>query len=260
MPAMNAKFSSLMLLIALICSQTAWADVDRADLEPNDKPQADNTVAWKLSLGKYTDSVNGGANDFNLRGSDRNVSFWLAQYRDATHYTQTRTGIEQQSALPLGRLIASLQAASGGFVGASATWDLRQTDDQWVAPMLGWGRTNGATYYNLNFDPNDSVLLGATFTAPHDGLITAYRIQDDRFHTGQKVTHLAYRFRSGPTLRWTVDLFQREGRSDAQNPKFSGNGLSLALDYQRYQLKLARDPKSNFTDSNMNRVVLALRY
>ena len=257
---MNAKFSSLMLLIALICSQTAWADVDRADLEPNDKPQADNTVAWKLSLGKYTDSVNGGANDFNLRGSDRNVSFWLAQYRDATHYTQTRTGIEQQSALPLGRLIASLQAASGGFVGASATWDLRQTDDQWVAPMLGWGRTNGATYYNLNFDPNDSVLLGATFTAPHDGLITAYRIQDDRFHTGQKVTHLAYRFRSGPTLRWTVDLFQREGRSDAQSPKFSGNGLSLALDYQRYQLKLARDPKSNFTDSNMNRVVLALRY
>lgn len=246
--------------MGLLCAQAAWADADRADIEPNDKPQAGETIAWKLSVGRYSDSANGLANDINLRGNDRNLSFWFAQYRDATDYKQSRTGLEQQSALPLGRLISSLQVASGGFVGGSATWDLRQSDAQWIAPLVGWGRTNGAPYYNLNFDPNDSVLIGATIAAPHDGMVTAYRIQDDRFHTGQKVTHLAYRFHSGDQMRWTVDVFHREGRSDADSPKFSGTGLSLAWDYQRYQLKLARDPKSNFTAANVSRMVLGLRF
>lgn len=257
---MKALFIPLVVIVSLICPQLAWGDVDRADLEPNDKPSVGETFTWKLSLGRYSDSANGLANDINLRGSNRHFSFWVAEYRDATHYTQMRTGFEQQTALALGRLISSLQLASGGFVGASTTWDLRQSDDQWFAPMVGWGRTNGATYYNLNFDPNDSVLLGATFTAPNEGLITAYRIQDDRFHTGQKVTHLAYRFNSGSKVRWTVDLFHRKGRSDAESPVYSGTGLSVAWDYERYQLKLAHDPKSNFSDSNSNRVVFGLRF
>lgn len=239
---------------------SAWANSDRADLEPNDTPQDGQTIAWKISLGRYSDSASGMASDINLRGSTNNFSFWLAQYSDATNYTQTRTGIEQQSALPIGRLISSIQLASGGFIGGSATWDLRQSDNQLFAPMVGWGRTNGATYYNLNFDPNDSVLLGATFSAPKDGIITMYRIQDDRFHTGQKVTHLAYRFNTNMKTRWTIDLFHREGRIDTESPTYSGTGLSLALDYERYQIKLVRDPKSNFSNADMSRTVLGIRY
>ena len=143
----------VLIGVCLWCAASAWADADRADLEPNDVPQNGDTVAWKLSLGRYKDSINGYANDVNLRGSTGDLSFWVAQYQDASHYTQTRSGIEKQSPLPLGRLISSLQSASGGFVGGSVTWDLRQNDDQWFAPMVGWGRTDGKTYYNLTSTP-----------------------------------------------------------------------------------------------------------
>jgi len=245
----------------LLCGVgSAWADADRADVEPNDVPQNGNAVAWKLSLGRYQDSVDGYASDVNLRGSTGDLSFWLAQYRDASNYTQTRTGVEKQSPLPLGRLISSLQSASGGFVGGSVTWDSRQSDDQWFAPMVGWGRTNAVTYYNLNFDPNDSVLVGGTFAAPYDGLVTVYRIQDDRFETGQKVTHAAYRFNAGAQTRWTVDVFRREGRSDTDAPMYSATGVSVAWDYQRYQLKFMHDPKANFTEANVKRLTLGLRF
>jgi hypothetical protein len=257
---MTPRFTRSFCCVVSLCSTLAWADADRADLEPNDTPKAGEAVAWKLSLGRYKDSESGYANDVNLRGSTGDFSFWVAQYQDANSYTQTRTGLEQQTALPRGRLISSLQSASGGFVGGSVTWDLRQSDAQWFAPMVGWGRTDGRTYYNLNFDPNDSVLVGGTFVAPHDGMVTVYRIQDDRFHTGQKVTHVAYRFNAGAQTRWTVDVFRREGRSDADAPQYSGTGVSLAWDYQRYQLKFMRDPKSNFTEANVSRVVLGLRF
>ena len=257
---MTTLFIRSLCVSALLCHAMAWADADRADLEPNDAPQSGDAVAWKLSLGRYQDAEAGYANDVNLRGSTGNLSFWVAQYRDASHYTQTRTGVEQQTGLPLGRLISSLQSASGGFVGGSVTWDLRQSDAQWFAPMVGWGRTNGQTYYNLNFDPNDSVLIGGTFVAPHDGMVTLYRIHDDRFHTGQTVTHAAYRFKAGAQTRWTVDVFRREGRSDADAPMYRGTGVSVAWDYQRYQLKFVRDPKANFSSADVNRVVMGLRF
>jgi hypothetical protein len=57
-----------------------------------------------------------------------------------------------------------------------------------------------------------------------------------------------------------VDVFRREGRSDTDAPMYSGTGVSVAWDYQRYQLKFMRDPKANFTAANVSRLVLGLRF
>ena len=40
-------------------------------------PPASKPVAWKLSLGRYRDSVDGYATDVNLRGNTEDLTFWI---------------------------------------------------------------------------------------------------------------------------------------------------------------------------------------
>jgi hypothetical protein len=152
------------------------------------------------------------------------------------------------------------QAASGGFLGGSVTWDLRTSPDPFFAPMVGWGRTNTKTYYNLNFDPNDSYLVGGSFSLPSKALLSVYLVADDRLGTGQKVTHAVFRRPIGKDMRLTVDLFSRQGRSEAGAPRVSGNGLSVGWDYRDFFLKFTHDARANFTPANMNRLVTGFRF
>jgi len=248
------------LLVLFSWTGSAHANADRADVEPDVAPPASKPVAWKLSLGRYRDSVDGYATDVNLRGNTEDLTFWIGHYDGAEGFRQSRAGVERQSPLPLGRLIYSAQAASGGFLGGSVTWDLRTSPDPFFAPMVGWGRTNTKTYYNLNFDPNDSYLVGGSFSLPSKALLSVYLVADDRLGTGQKVTHAVFRRPIGKDMRLTVDLFSRQGRSEAGAPRVSGNGLSVGWDYRDFFLKFTHDARANFTPANMNRLVTGFRF
>jgi hypothetical protein len=103
---------------------------------------------------------------------------------------------------------------SRGFLGASATLELSNGKEAPYFGLLGFGRTNLKPYYNLNFDPNDSTLLGAGWRPDCTNLVTVYQVHDDRLRTGQRVTHLVLRRQTGEQSRLTVDLFRRAGRSD----------------------------------------------
>lgn len=248
------------LLVLFSWTGSARANADRADVEPDVAPPASKPIAWKLSLGRYRDSVDGYATDVNLRGNTEDLTFWVGYYDGAEGFRQTRAGVERQSALPLGRLIYSAQAASGGFLGGSVTWDLRTSPEPFFAPMVGWGRTNTKTYYNLNFDPNDSYLVGGSFSLPSKALLSVYLVADDRLGTGQKVTHAVFRRPVGKDMRLTVDLFSRQGRSEAGAPRVSGNGLSVGWDYRDFFLKFTHDARANFTPADMNRLVTGFRF
>lgn len=248
--------------MGLLAVSASDASQDRANMDPMDSLKPEQSVAWKATLGSYRDSLTQrNATDINVRGNTQDTKFWLGYYQDPNNFTQSRAGVERSTRLAsYGQLISSLQVASGGFVGGSITWDGKQDNVDGFSPLLGWGRTNVKTYYNLNFDPNDSVLWGGTYSQRQLGQLSLYQIFDDRLKTGQRVTHLVWRGALPHAMGLTVDAFARAGASDVGEPQFKGHGLSLTVDVRNYFVRLVYDQKANFTEANITRLSVGFRF
>lgn len=243
-------------------SAAALAIENRANIESNEPVGPDRGIAWKLTPSVYRETVGRSAIDLNLRGNRENDTFWIGQYRRGAEFQQTRAGYERQFAVPMGRVIASGQYASLGFCGGSVTLEASAAAMGPYVGLLGLGRTNRKPYYNLNFDPNDSVLIGAGWR-PDDGTaLTLFQVRDDRLGTGQRVTHFVLRQKTGVRSRWTVDVFNRTGRSDAnpESESFKTIGIALTYDREPWFVRLAWDPKVNYTNSDMTRLAIGVRF
>ncbi len=250
----------LVVTVALCTPRPVQAIEDRADIEPNTPVSAEHAMAWKLTAGAYHETAGQSALDVNLRGNRADDVFWIGQYRRGGEFQQTRVGYERQFALPFGRFIASGQVASRGFTGASVTLELSDGGLTSFFGLVGLGRTNTRPYYNLNFDPNDSTLIGGGWRPDGDTALTLYQVRDDRLGTGQRVTHLVWRAKTGMKSRMTVDLFRRAGRSAADAELFRGTGIALTWDRNPWFVRLAWDPKANFTASDMTRLAIGIRF
>ena len=252
-------FRSIGLALCLT-ARSAHAIEDRADIDPSDPLRTGQSVAWKATWGHYRNAEHGVATDLNVRGNTQNTTYWLGLYSGADGFSQSRLGIERSTTVRYGRVISSLQMASGGFVGGSVTWMGPRGEAEGFAPLLGWGRTNVKPYFNLNFDPNDSVLWGGAYTHRTLGDLTLFQLFDDRLGTGQRVTHLVWRRPFVNEVRLTADVFSRKGASEAGQPVVSGNGLSVAADIQDFFVKMAHDQKANFSHVKETRVSIGVRF
>ena len=253
-------FAGFMGAVGLCFAPLAFGIEDRADLDPS-VPAPHGGIAWKLTPSTHHESAGHSAYDINLRGNRDQDTFWVAHYKRGGEFEQSRAGYEHQFGLPIGRVIASAQYASHGFVGGSATLEAGSPGSAFTG-LLGLGRTNTRPYYNLNFDPNDSVLIGAGWKLDTGVALTLYQVRDDRLDTGQRVTHFVLRTPTTPAGRWTVDLFHRAGRADStpDAETFNATGLALTYDHEPWFIKVARDPKVNFTPSDMTRVAIGVRF
>jgi len=68
------------------------------------------------------------------------------------------------------------------------------------------------------------------------------------------------RQKTGTRSRWTVDLFNRSGRSGPDSELFRATGIAITYDREPWFARLAWDPKVNYTDSDMTRVALGVRF
>jgi hypothetical protein len=243
-------------------STAAFAIEDRADIEPNEPVGKDRGIAWKLTPSVYRETAGRSAIDLNLRGNRESDTFWIGQYRRGAEFQQTRAGYEREFAVPMGRVIASGQYATQGFWGGSITLEASAAAIRPYVGLLGLGRTNRKPYYNLNFDPNDSVLIGAGWRPDEGTALTLFQVRDDRLGTGQRVTHVVLRRKTGARSRWTVDLFKRAGRSDAdpESQLFKSNGVTLTYDHEPWFVRFAWDPKVNYSNSDMTRMAIGMRF
>lgn len=260
---MKIKFIFFLMSLA-VCwvSPSALANQDRVNTQDATSMKEGQPVTWKATLGTYQDSVTKDTStDVNLRGSTKDTRFWFGYYQEPTNFKQSRLGAERAMDLAsYGKLIYSLQVASGGFVGGSLTWDGKQDKVEGLSPLLGWGRTNAKPYVNLNFDPNDSVLWGGTYSQRQIGQISLFQIFDDRFNTGQRVTHLVWRGSLPNSVSLVVDAFHRSGASEAGEARVSGNGLATTLEMRDYFVRVAYDQKANYTQANITRLALGFRF
>lgn len=220
--------------------------------------ETDTDDAWrfKFTPSLYQNKQQTMATDLNLRANKADHALWIGQYDQRNEFHQTRLGYEYTGDTDWGQIGSSLQAASGGFVGGSLNTQWGKT----TYLIAGIGRTNLRPYYNLNFDPNDAITLGlgGWLGAAHQW--SAWRTQDDRLHTGQRVTHLMWRYHLPDGQRLTMDAAVKKGRSDPTSERVKGHSLSTTWDWPRYFLRLSWDQKVNFSDNDQKRLSLGWHF
>ena len=230
-----------------------------ADPSPPGEAEEVTTRAWayKLTPSYYFTTNQAGAFDLNLRVNHGSHAVWLGYYQQSNEFEQARTGYEYTMQLPYTQLVPSVQVATHGFVGGSI---IAQMGGDSIYAILGFGRTNLHEYYNLNFDPNDSITYGVGTRLLPNSTLSLFAIKDDRLDTGQIVTHLVWRLLAGDAQRWTIDLWSKHGSPTAGEPSVSGLGLSATYDYRDYFVRLAQDQKVNFSPDNQTRLSIGLRF
>lgn len=216
-------------------------------------------TAYKFTSGIYNytggDQPSGQGLDLNLRASGAYGNFWVGWFRSpllAVH--QSRAGWDQTYTVGAVRWMPSLQIASGGFVGGSLGFEV---GDSWFAGA-GLGRTNLRDYINLNFDPNDALMLSGGYRWADKTSVTAQLVRDNRQHPDQQHIHLIYRAPIRQDDRLTLDLLSKRGLVDGG--RIARVGFSAGYDWPRYFVKLAWDPQTNFTAQDMVRLSFGARF
>jgi len=247
---------SLGLFFFLLNDAMAQTQPDAAQTSPAaDAPAHDDKPANKLTLGEYHFADTGNATDINLRHSNDLGDFWLGYYHAAKRDEhQGRFGWDNTFELSAIRLTPSAQIASRGYT----AWSVGiETGEEWFAGA-GFGRTNLKPNWNLNFDPNDSWSLSAGRRWNGGESMSLVWVRDDRENPDQRHLHAVYRKPLPNGQRLTVDVLHKEGLVD--DVLIRKWGATITYDWPRFFVRLAYDPKVNFTTEDMWRLGIGTRF
>lgn len=250
---------SVDLLAAALfaASACAWGG-DSARL-PDDAAAHEEAAAakpFKLTAGYYQYASLAGE-DLNLRYRSGETSAWLGAYHDREFGSQSRAGLESAFHPIPGfglSLQPSLQVASHGFAGGSLT---AEVGEPWFM-LAGWGRTNLKPYFNLNFDPNDAISLAFGRREESGRTFYVMAIADDRLHTAQKHIHFVSRLPMGRGERLTADILRKTG--DGDEGPVNAWGASVTYDWKDWFVRLASDPRQNFSATDALRLSVGARF
>ena len=213
-------------------------------------------LAFKFTPSYYVTTNQKDAIDLNLRANYGPHAFWLGHYQRDGEFEQTRVGYEYTAQLPYVQIVPSLQLATHDFAGGSINAQIGDT----VYALLGYGLTNAQDYYNLNFDPNDSVVYGLGTSLLPKSNLALFSVRDNRLNTDQIVIHAVWRLLPDDHQRWTFDVSGKHGRATPEDESVSGNAVSVTYDNRDIFFRLAQDWKVNFTNDDQTRLTAGLRF
>jgi hypothetical protein len=234
-------------LIVFACQGRLAAADDPAKPEP--------TPLNKLTAAYYDFSSGKHGFDINIRHTFKSSTAWIGGYRESSGFDQARAGYELDYHRDWLTLVPSVQAATRGFVGATV---YSETGHRFFA-IAGAGRTDLHPYWNLGFDPNDYIQLGAGYRDDDGNTISVYAIRDDRLGTGQTNTHMVFRRYLPHHWRLTADLLNEHGHGD-NDALINSWALSVDADWRRWFVRVARDPHVNYTPDRQIRVAAGVRF
>ena len=236
----SGAFALAMGLSAQVQAQSAEAAADK--------------TANKLTLGIYRISETGNAADITLRHTNDFGNTWLGYYQSsARDERQARAGWDNTFEIGAVRVTPSAQIASYGYLNGSVNVE---TGDTWFVGA-GFGRTNLKPNWNLNFDPNDAwtVSLGRRTNTE---TMTLLWVRDNRENPDQRHIHGVYRRPLPNGQRITLDILHKRGLVEGEPVRRTG--ATLTYDWPQFFLRLAFDPKVNFTNEDMWRFSFGTRF
>jgi hypothetical protein len=236
--------AAIFVISAMACNKA----MGQSGADITDKP------ANKLTLGLYHFSETGNAGDINLRHTNVYGDTWLGYYHASRRDEhQARAGWDNTFDLTSLRFTPSAQIASQGYLNWSVNFE---TGDRWYAGA-GFGRTNLKPNWNLNFDPNDSWTVSAGWRAEGESIGLLW-IRDNRENPDQRHLHAVYRKSLPHGQRLTLDVLHKRGLVEGVSVRKTG--ASLTYDWPRFFIRVAFDPKVNFTNEDMVRLAVGTRF
>ncbi|MEO7405244.1 MAG: hypothetical protein ABIU95_16405 [Burkholderiales bacterium] len=213
---------------------------------------------WTNGIYRFAPSRGGGGNasygyDTNLRHHSTIGSVWAGLYHGQDSASAWRLGWDRAFDLGWPRITPSVQLAQGGFIGSSI---LLEAGEPWFV-ATGLGRTNLRPYVNLNFDPNDAITYAVGRRLESGEVLALQMIRDNRQNPGDRHIHLYWRQPTGGKDRLTVDVLFKQGT--VNDERFRRIGLALTYDWPIITLRIAWDPKVNFTPENQVRASIGWR-
>ena len=229
-----------------------------ADTPVPSEPEVVMAEVWsyKFTPSYYVTSNTKDAIDLNLRANYASNAIWIGHYQRDSEFDQTRIGYEYMATFPFIQVVPSLQLATHGFAGGSINTQIGGA----IYALLGYGRTNAQDYYNLNFDPNDSVMYGLGTSLLPESNLSLFAVRDNRLDTDQIVIHAIWRMMTNQHQRWTMDVSSKHGRATPNDEPISGNAVSVTYDNRNIFFRMAKDWKVNFTTENQTRLTVGLRF
>jgi hypothetical protein len=241
-------------LAVVALAATAGADTP---VVPGPAPTAverADDLLWKATGSLYLQEGNT-SGDVNVRRQAGAFAAWLGVFSDPGLDTVARAGVEWD--LRRGPLVVvpTLQAATNGLKAGQLYTELGRT----TYAIAGFSRTNLKPFYNLSWDPNESVQLGLGHHLSRYDKIYAFTIFDVRLHTGQQDSHLLWRHELSPGLGLTLDALYKSGHTDSGR-YVRAAGIGAYVDGSRWLVKAYYDPYANFSEHAMFRLGLGAKF
>lgn len=271
-----APVSCAVLMIFVVClsHQTALAQSNEAKPQPSPSPansgseQSDQSkekhgdpvenadeYKSKLTLGIYFTS-GARAYDLNLRHQFGPITAWIAGFYDPNSTKLIRVGGQYDYKKAWLHLVPSLEVSTTRAMSGSLSSELGSGK---TIAIAGVSRTNLRAFFDLFWDPSDSVQLGIAHKLSNYDRISAYTIFDVRLHTGQQNTHIIWRHKLNATNGITLDGLFKSGHTDS-GEYIRNVGIGVYYDRPKWFWKLYYDPHVNFTDRTMVRTGIGLKF
>jgi len=209
----------------------------------------------KLTFGVYFEKGAQGY-DLNLRHQfGPNVTAWIAGYADTQHNELIRVGAQYDYHKKWFHFVPTAEVETTKGASLSLYSELGYK----TIAMVGYSRTNLKTFFDLFWDPGDSVTLGIGHRLSDYDRIQAFTVFDVRLHTGQQNTHVTYRHKINRNNGITFDGVFKSGHIDS-GKYIHAAGIGVYYDRPKWFWKAYFDPYVNYTGHTMVRTGIGFKF
>ena len=228
---------------------------DQAKKEDRDPIEKADEYKSKLTFGVYF--IRGDrAYDLNLRHQLGPFTVWIAGFYDPKSNKLIRVGAQFDYKKAWFHFVPTLEVATTKGVSGSLYSELGSGKTFAVA---GVSRTNLKAFFDLFWDPSESVQLGIGHKISSYDRLQAYTIFDVRLHTEQQNTHVVWRHKLNANNGITFDGVFKSGHTDS-GQFIRAVGLGVYYDRPHWFWKLYYDPYVNFANHTMVRTGIGFKF
>jgi hypothetical protein len=269
----RAVIQTMFLLLCFLI-QTASAQTTTSETQPSPTPpkssseQSDDSkqdqrdpversdeFKSKLTFGIYF-TPGARVYDLNLRHQFGPFTAWIAGFYDPKSNKLMRIGAQYDYKKGWLHLVPTLEIATTRAMSGSLYSELGAGKTYAIA---GIARTNLRPFFDLFWDPGDSIQLGMGHKISSYDRIQGYTIFDVRLHTGQQNTHILWRHKLNANNGITFDAVFKTGHGDS-GEFIRAVGIGVYYDREKWFWKLYYDPHVNFADHTMVRSGIGLKF
>lgn len=225
--------------------------------KPDTRDPIERSDEFKSKLTFATYFISGAQSyDLNLRHQFGPWTAWIAGFYDTQGTKLMRVGAQYDYKKGWLHLVPSVEVATTRALSGSLSAELGSGK---TTALVGIARTNLRPFFDLFWDPGDSVELGVGHRISSYDRIQGFTIFDVRLHTGQQNTHVLWRRKLNANNGITFDGVFKTGHGDS-GEFIKAAGIGVYYDRHHWFWKLYYDPHVNFSDHTMVRAGIGLKF